>query len=92
MRIVIAAATVLVSAAALLAPSIGSAASGRDVENGISELSARGGGAYRGARGFRGPRVDGVGVRAGTTGVGVRARIPGTTGITKPLTGVTTPR
>ena len=91
MRIAIAAATIFASAA-LLAPSISSAASARDVGNGISELSARGGVGYRGARGFRGPGVDGVGVRAGTTGVGVRARIPGATGITKPLPGVTTPR
>ena len=79
MRMAIAAATLLVSATALLAPSINSAASARDVETGISEVSARGGVAYRGARGVRGPRTDGVGVRSGTTGVGVRDRVPNTT-------------
>src|SRR5262249_33918688 len=75
MRMAIAAATVLVSAMALLVPS--TSVSARDVENGISELSARGGAGFRAPGGIRTPPTVGVGV--GTTGVGVRSKIPNTT-------------
>lgn len=93
MRIAIAAATVLVSATALLVPSINSAASARDVENGISELSARRGVAFgngvgigRG-HGFRGTTMP-TRTRRDTTGVG----IPSGTSIAKPPSIMTTPR
>ena len=81
MRIAIAAASVFVLATVCLVPATPAAA--RDVENGISDLSARGGTAYRGARGVRGPRA-GVGVRA----VGVPASTVGapTTTIVAPST------
>ena len=83
MRMAIAA-TVLVSAMALLVPS--TSVSARDVENGISDLSARGGAGFRAPRAIRTPRGT-VGVGVGTTGVGVRAKVPNTT-IMKPLPGV----
>jgi hypothetical protein len=64
MRMTIALASVFVSATAFLAPSINSPAAARDLEPGISELSARGGARARAVH--AGPRA---GVRAG----GVRA-------------------